>query len=116
MIAGTVRPDGVPVVTLSLGGRDWTAIIDTGFSGDLELPTSLRPLVNARFLGQARSLLAGGQMIIEDIYLVDFPFDGQVVSAEATFVAGSEILPGTHLMRYHRLEVWFAAGTVLLER
>jgi hypothetical protein len=34
VILGTVSADGVPMVALSLAGRDWSAIIDTGFNGD----------------------------------------------------------------------------------
>jgi predicted aspartyl protease len=101
---------------LMVGGATWRAIIDTGFNGDLELPARLRPSVNARFICRSRSLLAGGQIIEEDTYVVDFPFDGQVCPAEATFVGHDEVLIGTHLLRDYRLEVDFPARTVQLER
>ena len=42
MIHGTVSADGVPTITLSIGSQDWTATIDTGFNGDLELPEALQ--------------------------------------------------------------------------
>ena len=87
MIHGTVSADGVPTITLSIASQDWTATIDTGFNGDLELPEALRNSLNARYVGQVTSALAGGQMIEEDVYLIDFPFDGRVIQAEATFVA-----------------------------
>jgi hypothetical protein len=80
------------------------------------LPQGLRANLNARFKGRYRSLLAGDQTIVEDTYRVDFPFDGQTVVAEATFVAAGEILIGTHLLRKYRLEINFVARTVLLER
>ena len=41
------------------------ATIDTGFNGDLELPESLRKSLNAHYVGQATSALAGGQTIEE---------------------------------------------------
>lgn len=116
MIVGTVGLDGVPIVMLSVAGTLWPAIVDTGFNGDLELPARFQPSVNARFYCQNRSLLAGGQVIDEDTYLVDFPFDGRTILAEATFVPGAEILIGTHLLRSYRLEIEFPAGTVSLER
>ena len=116
MITGSLTPDGVPVIRIDVAGTSWTAIIDTGFNGDLELPSRLQPLVNARFICRNRSLLAAGQIIEEDTYAVDFPFDGQVRLAEATFAAHDEILIGTHLLREHRLEIDFPAGTVRLER
>lgn len=104
------------MIILTVAGRTWPAIIDSGFNGDLELPESLRPSVNPRFKGQCHSLLAGGQSIIEDTYRVEFPFDGQMVVAEATFVAAHEILIGTHLLRHYRVVLDFPAGTVELER
>lgn len=88
MIYGTVSVDGVPTIPLSIVSQDWLATIDTGFNGDLELPESLRNSLNARYVGQVTSALAGGQMIEEPVYLVDFPFDGQVIHAEAIFVDG----------------------------
>jgi hypothetical protein len=91
------------------------AVADS-FNGDLELPDSLRPLLHPRFIGRMSSALAGGQRVEEDVYLVDFPFDGRTVQAEATFVPGSEILIGTQLLQQYRLEVHFPERTVLRER
>jgi predicted aspartyl protease len=116
VIRGAVSPDGVPHVALHVAGQDWSAVIDTGFNGDLELPLALRPSLNSRFIGRIVSLLAGGQTTAEDCYLVDFPFDGQTVVAEATFVAGAEILIGTRMLQGHKLEIDFPAAAVRLER
>jgi predicted aspartyl protease len=44
-----------------------TAIIDTGFNGDLELPESLRISLKVRFVSRVTSLLAAGQSIEEDL-------------------------------------------------
>src|SRR5260370_31053071 len=104
MIVGNVDEDGVAFITLVVAGQEWRAIIDSGFNGDLELPDALRPFVNPRFRAQTISILGGGQTILEDYYVVDFPFDGHTVPAEATFVPGTEILVGTHLIRDYRLE------------
>ena len=116
MIQGSVSSGGVPAITLSLGGRAWIAVIDTGFNGDLELPEDLRESLNGRYVGRVTSALAGGQAIEEDVYRVSFPFDGQIVRAEATFVLGMHILIGTHLLRDYRLTVDFVRETVELER
>ena len=116
MIAGKVTDDGVPVVMLSLGQRDWTTVIDTGFNGDLELPEALRDLLAPRFKGQFHSLLAGGQRILEDTFEVQFPFDGESVLAEATFSDSHEILLGTGLLRRHRIVIDFPAQTVRIEK
>lgn len=116
MITGSVTPDGIPVIALTLAGESWRAILDTGFNGDLELPGRLQPFVNARFLCRNRSLLAAGQIIEEDSHLVDLAFDGETRLAEATFAAHDEILIGTHLLRGFRLEIDFPAQTVRWER
>jgi predicted aspartyl protease len=116
VILGTVSTDGVPTIPLSIANQDWLAIIDTGFNGDLELPEGLRNAVNARHVGRVISALAGGQTIEEDVYLVEFPFDGQLLHAEATFVSGSQILIGTHLLREYSLQIDFVRKTVQLER
>ncbi len=86
MISGTVSLAGVPIVVIDVNGNDWEAIIDTGFNGDLELPLDLKSSLRCRYVGHVTSLLAGGQQIGEDAYQVQFPLDGQVMRAEATFV------------------------------
>ncbi len=116
MIRGTVLSDGVPTITVSIAGQDWLAIIDTGFNGDLELPEDLRDSLSARYVGRVISTLGGGQIIEEDAYLVEFPFDSKTVEAEATFVSGPQILIGTHLLREYCLQVNFVSRTVQLEQ
>lgn len=108
MIVGTVSADGVPTITLSIGGRDWPAVIDTGFNGDLELPETLRDILDARYVGRVTSTL--------DVYLVEFPFDGQIIHAEATFVSGPSILIVTHLIREYQLQIDFVHRSVQLIR
>ena len=113
---GIVSDTGVPIINLSVAGQEWTATIDTGFNGDLELPEALRNVLNPQYVGKVTSALAGGQTIEKDVYLVDFPFDGDIIQARATFVIGSEILIGTHLLREYRLQIDFVRQTVILER
>jgi hypothetical protein len=116
LIDGVVTHDGVPLIELSIAGRKWTAVIDTGFNGDLELPAALRRSLSPRFIGRSRSYLAGGKYIDEDSFLVDFPFDGRVIRAEATFVPQGEILVGTHLLRSYRLVIDFVGRTLSLQQ
>jgi predicted aspartyl protease len=116
MIGGIVTEDGSPTVFLTVAGQSWPAVVDTGFNGDLELPEELRPHVNPRYHAEAVSLLAGGQSVVEDIYLVDFSFDDETVCAEASFSSSREILLGTHLLRQYDLRVHFPNRTVRLER
>jgi predicted aspartyl protease len=116
MIAGQVTEDGQPIIRLTVAGRSWVAIVDSGFNGDLELPNALHGQLNARFRAREPWLLASGQSIEEDIYSVDFPFDGRVVYAEASFVPGDTILVGTGMLSLYRLTIDFVARIVLLER
>jgi predicted aspartyl protease len=99
-----------------VAGQVWPAVVDTGFNGDLELPDHLRPHVNARFRGTCLSVLAGGQSVLEDVFVVDFPFDGRTVVVAATFVPHGPILIGTSLLQSYRLTIDFVARTVVLER
>ena len=116
MIEGTVSEQGVPSIELEIAGRRWVAVIDTGFNGDLELPAALRNDLAGQFVGRVTSLLAADQAIEEDLYLVDFPFDGEVLRTEATFATVNEVLVGTRLLRHHRLEIDFPNRTVAIER
>ena len=116
MILGVVSVHGLPTIILPIAGRDWPATIDTGFNGDLELPEDLRGPLNGQFVGRATAALDGGQSVEEELYLVDFPFDGRIVQAEATFVSGSRILIGTRLLREYSLRINFISRTVELER
>lgn len=115
MIDGLITQEGVPAIEVELGSERWLAIIDTGFNGELELPERLRSHVNARFVGRATSLLAANQRIEEDVFLVDFPFDGRTVRVQGTFVEGEEILIGTRMLREYRLRVDFPNRIVAIE-
>lgn len=116
MIQGTVSDTGVPTIALSIAGQEWTATIDTGFNGYLELPETLREALNPQYIGEVTSVLAAGQTIKEELYQVNFLFDHRVVPAEATFVIDSDILIGTRLLQEYRLQIDFVMKTVILER
>lgn len=116
MIEGRVTSDGVPKIVLEVEGRQWTAVIDTGFNGYLELPAALQAPLNAVYFGQVVSALGGGQELEEEAYYVEFPWDGDRVTAEVTFVDGDEILVGTRILSRQRLTVDFPAKTLRIER
>jgi predicted aspartyl protease len=115
LIAGSVT-DGVPTIEVRVGGQLWQSTIDTGFNGQLELPEQLRGHVNAQLVGRTTSLLAANQRIEEDLYLVDFPFDGRVIRAQATFSDSATLLIGTGLLAEYCLGIDFPARTVTLDR
>jgi hypothetical protein len=70
----------------------------------------------AQPIGRLRSALAGGQVIEEDAYAVDFPFDGETIRAIATFVSDAQNLIGANLLRDHALEIGFVSKYVALRR
>jgi predicted aspartyl protease len=111
-----VTDDGVPVVRLQLAGREWPAVVDTGFNGYLELPDDLRGAVHAESIGFFESLLAAGRVVVEENFVVQFPFDDHMLEVEGAFAASSEILLGTALLRDYRLEINFPRRTVILEK
>ena len=115
MIRGSVTDERVPVIELLVDGKVWRAVIDTGFNGYLELPESLRAAVKAQFIGYLESALAAGQTIVEENYIVEFPFDGESLEVEATFAPGNDILIGTSLLRNHRLEIDFRERFVVID-
>ncbi len=112
MIRGAVGSDRLPRVRLTVADREWPAVIDTGFNGDLELPRALASAVSAEYGGTIYSVLADGTRIFEEGYRVVFPFDGEPLPAVATFADVDELLIGTRLLRRHRLEIGFEMGTV----
>jgi predicted aspartyl protease len=116
LIEGVITQDDVPAIEMEIGNQPWLAIVDTGFNGDLELPERLRSHVNARFVGRVTSMLAANQLIEEDVFLVDFRFDGRILAAQATFGEGNESLIGTGMLREYRLIVDFPAGVVVIEK
>jgi clan AA aspartic protease len=116
LIEGIITEDGVPAIEVEVGGERWQVIIDTGFNGELELPVRLRSNVNAQFVGRVASLLAANQSVEEDVYLVDFYFDGNSVRVEATFVDGAEILIGTGMLQDYRLQIDFPDRAVTVEK
>ena len=80
------------------------------------MPEALREVLNPQYIGEVISVLAGGQTLEEKLYRVNFLFDGEMIPAEATFVADSDILIGTRLLRKYRLQIDFVSRTVVLEK
>jgi predicted aspartyl protease len=115
-MTGEVDDSGTPIIRLTIAGQEWVATIDTGFNGDLELPDTLAPHFVLTLVAESSTTLAAGKVITEDIFAIQFPFDGEVMAAEATFAATDGILIGTGLLRRHRLDVNFVSRTVLLEK
>ncbi len=97
------------VVTLPLRGpegqaREIEAVVDTGFTGFLTLPTVLVTELGLAFVGQGRAMLANGSEDVFDVWDVTVLWDGQpryVVADEADTTP----LVGMSLLDSHSLYV-----------
>ena len=107
MIEGVVNAADEAVVALSLQGpagqsQDIEAVVDTGYSGFLTLPTALVAELGLRFAYIGQALLANDDEVSFDVHDVTVLWDGQPrpIKADAT---GSTPLLGMSLLDGHRL-------------
>ena len=107
MIEGVVNADFEPVVSLALRGpagqtREIEAVIDTGFTGFLTVPTSLAAELGMDYRGRGWATLADGSEITFDVYAVTVLWDGQPRYIEAD-AAETTPLVGMQLLDRHSL-------------
>ena len=114
MIQGTVNDALEAVVALSLQGptgepRDIEAVIDTGYSGYLTLPTALVTELGLPFAYIGRAFLANDDEVSFDVHDVTVLWDGQPrhIKADAT---GSTPLVGMLLLDRHDLNIEVESG------
>lgn len=121
MISGTVTDSLEAMVSLTVRGhdeqsQDVEAIIDTGFTGSLTLPTAAIESLNLLWLCRQQGMLADGQLHIFDVYTATIVWGDRerVVEVEAADVdplLGMSLLAGNQLT----LEVR-AGGNVTIEQ
>lgn len=107
MINGIVRPDLHPTVRLAVFGpqdkyRIVDAIIDTGFNGELSLPSGIVDELDLPWLFQEYLTLGNGQRVTSDIYsasiqMGDIERDVRLDCAETDPLIGLELLRGMYL-------------------
>ena len=109
MIEGVVNDAFEAVVALSLQGptgqvQDIEAVIDTGYSGFLMLPTTLVMELDLPFAYVGRAFLANDDEVAFDVHDVTVLWDGQSrhIKADAT---GSTPLVGMLLLSRHDLNI-----------
>ena len=114
MIQGTVNDALEAVVALSLQGptgepRDIEAVIDTGYSGYLTLPTALVTELGLPFAYIGRAFLANDDEVSFDVHDVTVLWGGQPrhIKADAT---GSTPLVGMLLLDRHDLNIEVESG------
>jgi predicted aspartyl protease len=116
MIDGIVTDRDIPQITMSIGGREFLAVVDSGFNGYLELPRTLQPDLELVDAGIVESTLAADQIVYEQCFRVDVEFDDQIVDAIVTFAGSEIVLLGTKMLLQHRLEIDFPSHKLRIER
>lgn len=114
MIEGVVNADFEPVVSLTLQGpagqtREIEAVIDTGFTGFLTVPTTLAAELGMGYRGRGWATLADGSGVAFDVYAVTVLWDGQPRYVEAD-AADTTPLVGMQLLDCHSLYVEIENG------
>ena len=109
MIEGVVNAAYEPVVTLVVRGPSGQtsqieAVIDTGFTGYLTVPTSLAMELGLDFRGTGWAILADGSETTFDVYDVAVLWDGQPRYVE-TDAADATPLVGMRMLARHNLNI-----------
>ena len=109
MIQGVVNAALEAVVTLTVQGpagqsQEIEAVIDTGFSGYLTLPTALVRELELFYQYRGRAVLADGSEAFFHVYEVNVLWDGRLMRIEAD-AADATPLVGMRLMDRHNLNI-----------
>jgi len=106
---GAVANDGsealLSVEVLSQAGASSLrveAVVDTGFTGHLTLPSATVEALGLRIIGSAESMLADGSLVMEDVCLARVLWHGgerpvRVLVADATHLLGMALMRGSEL-------------------
>ena len=109
MIQGTVNAAYEAVVALPLRGpagqaRDVDAVVDTGFTRFLTLPSAMVTELGLGFRGVNRVILADGSETTLDVYDVTVLWDGRPIEVVA-YVSDTTPLIGMSLLHRHTLTI-----------
>ncbi len=114
MIEGVVNASHEAVVTLPLRGpagqaRNVDAVVDTGFTRFLTLPTAMVAELGLGFRGVNRVILADGSETALEVYAVTVLWDGQPREVVA-YVSDTTPLIGMSLLHRHNLNIEVESG------
>jgi clan AA aspartic protease len=114
MITGTVNADIEAVIQLVVVGptrqqRTIDGVIDSGFSGDLTLPTAVIAWLGLTWLGREPGILADGSTDLFDVYSAVVLWDGSSRSVEVE-AADTQPLVGMNLLHRHSLYMEIVDG------
>lgn len=120
MMQGFVNQNGEAMIRFAVGNADTPkqmieALIDTGFTGFLSLPSSTIVSLNLPWIFRDLGTLGDGSEVIFDMYRATVIWDGQikvvdVAASESTPLVGMSLLSGFKV----QIEV-IEGGDVLIE-
>ena len=114
MIEGVVNAAREAVVTLHLQEpagrtRDIEAVVDTGYSGFLTLPTTLVDELGLPFAYMGQAILANDAQVDFDVHYVTVLWDGQPRDIEADATSSTPLV-GMLLLDHHNLNIEVVDG------
>src|SRR3972149_1121387 len=120
MIIGAGKANREATIRLPVHGTDAQAqevdaVIDTGFTGYLTLPSSLISALGLEWRGREEGLLADGSLQLFDVYAANVIWDGRSRTVE-TDATNTVPLIGMGLMYGHDLRIQvIEGGSVTIE-
>ena len=117
-VQGKVTAAREPIVVLRAfpSKRKLSVIIDTGFSGELCLPTKMTQLLGFERIGREAYILADGQIVHADVYKAEILWFNRRRSVEVIALDNPQGLLGTQLLQDCMLTVNFRKRKVLIDR
>lgn len=120
MITGAVDANREAIIHLVAIGpsgqqQEIEAIIDTGFTGFLTLPTTFVTVLGLSWLCRQPGILADGSIEFFDVYTVTVIWDGQPRTVEVE-AADAEPLVGMGMLDRHSLRIDVLTGGVVTIR
>ncbi len=114
MISGEVNQQSeatIPITLIDAVGAQHvvTAVIDTGFAGELTLPPQTIRNMGLQWLGRQRMILGDGTQPMFDVYQARLIWDGIERRVEAELAAMTPLV-GMKLLRDHELTMQIAPG------
>ena len=114
MIAGVVNADGEATIRILVRGthgqlQEIEAVIDTGFSGFLTLPSSLAESLDLPWHGRSQGVLADGSVHLFEVFGATVVWDDEDRFVEVD-AADSEPLVGMALMHGYELRILAVPG------
>jgi clan AA aspartic protease len=89
-----------------------TAILDTGFNGDLCLPTRLAVQLGLELIGEQQTELADGTQRLQLVFGGSVRFYGETREVDIILTDSEDALIGTNLLNHYPLATEFPGGQV----